>query len=95
MSSICPKCKFLLTCDVLYKDSIIECEDFKDNRNNQKTNADRLRSMSDEQLAIWIAETSNCSDWCILIEQCKTKPDYECCVNVWLKWLKEELEGNE
>lgn len=55
-------------------------------------NADRLRSMSDKQLAVWIAETSNCSDWCILIEQCKTKPDYECCVNVWLNWLRSEKE---
>lgn len=59
------------------------------------TNADRLRAMNDEQLAVWIAETANCSDWCILEEQCKTKPDCSCCVNVWLDWLKEEVEESE
>ena len=56
------------------------------------TNADRIRSMTDEELAVWVAETSNCSDWCILIKQCKTKQDYECCVNIWLNWLRSEKE---
>ncbi len=58
------------------------------------SNADRIRAMTDEKLAVWIAETSNCSDWCILNEQCKTKQDYECCVNVWLNWLKGEAKDD-
>lgn len=57
------------------------------------TNADRIRSMSDEELAVWIAETSNCSDWCILNGQCKTKQEYECCENIWLNWLQKEVKG--
>lgn len=65
----------------------------KYSRPKSKTNADRIRSMSNEELAVWIAETSNCSDWCILNEQCKTKQDYECCINVWFNWLKEKAEG--
>lgn len=48
MSSICPKCKFLLICDALHKDSIIECEDFE---NRQETNADHIRNMTDEEIA--------------------------------------------
>ena len=57
-------------------------------------NADRIRSMTDEELAVWIAETAACSDWCILNKQCETKGDYECCVNVWLDWLKEEVKDD-
>lgn len=58
-----------------------------------ESNADRIRAMTDEELAVWIAETSNCSDWCILNEKCKSKLDNEACPNVWLEWLREESEG--
>lgn len=58
-----------------------------------KTNSDCLRAMTDEELARWIAETSNCSDWCILNELCQTKPDNESCISMWLDWLKEEVKS--
>ena len=48
------------------------------------TNADRIRSLSDEELAEWIADD--------LIE-----PGYntrEQTVKMWLNWLKEEVEGD-
>lgn len=58
----------------------------------RKTRADLIRSMTDEELAVWVAETSNCSDWCIVNDRCKAKGDGECCVNVWLAWLKEDAD---
>lgn len=56
------------------------------------TNADRIRAMTDEELAVWIAETSCCSDWCILRDACDKKQEHECCINVWLDWLREEVK---
>ena len=56
------------------------------------TNADRIRNMSNEELAVWIAETSCCSDWCILKDACDKKQEHECCINVWLDWLNQESE---
>ena len=53
-----------------------------------KTNADRLRSMTDEELARWIATTAddNCPD---------TAHERYCdnrCGECWLDWLKSPVE---
>lgn len=57
-----------------------------------KTNADKIREMSDEELTIFLAETSRCSDWCYLYEKCNAKTDraYSVCLETWYDWLKEE-----
>lgn len=59
-----------------------------------KTNADRIRSMTDEELTIFLAETSRCSDWCNLYEKCKAKTNdsYSICLVTWNEWLKQESE---
>ena len=54
----------------------------------RKTNADRIRSMTDEELAEWIADYTDClckihKDGCS-----KTK---ETCVATWFDWLKQEV----
>lgn len=53
------------------------------------TNADKIRSMSDEELAEWI----NSKDTC---EQCAYTPGGLCmrksCTNGILKWLQSEAE---
>lgn len=53
------------------------------------TNADRIRSMTDEELAEFI-EGAMCPP------QCCVKRVYECqkneCVPCWLAWLKEEVK---
>ena len=41
---------------------IIECSSYKPGR--ILTNADRIRVMSDEDMAIWLAEWSFCADAC-------------------------------
>lgn len=48
MSSICSRCAYLIICEALHKDSIVECEDYK---NNVQTNADRIRAtLTSEEL---------------------------------------------
>ena len=55
------------------------------------TNADRIRSMTDEELAEWINTKSTC-------EQCAYEPENLCikprttCTNGILKWLQSEAE---
>ena len=54
----------------------------------KQTNADNLRAMSDEELAEWLAEYTDC--FCGVYKNgcSKTK---ETCVATWLDWLKQEV----
>lgn len=56
---------------------------------NRKTNADRIRNMSDEELAEWLNSKNIC-------EQCTYEPESLCmkepCTNGILKWLQSEAE---
>ena len=50
------------------------------------TNADRIRSMTDEELAECLG---------VEIDACTGKPFYECsgnCKECWLEWLRKEVE---
>lgn len=53
-----------------------------------KTNADRIRSMTDEELAIWIAGISECPACPKGGKDC----DAWTCDDAWLDWLKQECE---
>ena len=55
------------------------------------TNADRLRSMTDEELAEWIAEYTDCLCGIHKPGCSKTKGT---CVATWLDWLKQEVSTN-
>lgn len=58
------------------------------------TNADRIRAMTDEELAEWInrMEPTTCHDGWDYMIGCGEDKD---CVNCWLDWLKQEVEdGN-
>lgn len=78
MGSICSKCSYLLICDALHKDSTVECEDFK---SNIITNADRIRSMPDEELAKKISGIESFALTC----GGGWPPEK------WLDWLKREV----
>lgn len=54
---------------------------------NPKTNADRIRSMSDEELADWLL-SQGCKAH-ITDEWCKKQRNCRAC---WLEWLREEYE---
>ena len=51
-----------------------------------KNNADRIRSMSDEEMADFLHHAWNNEEWC----SGKCPGIEESCNPCWLKWLKEE-----
>lgn len=72
-----------------YDEAINILSDMVTDNDNKPTNADRIRNMSDEELAEWI----NSKDTC---EQCAYTPGGLCmrkpCTNGILKWLQSEAE---
>ena len=60
------------------------------------TNADRIRSMSDEELAIWLAEWSFCADACpASTNEVEETIGYCCpsnCKEQALTWLRQPAE---
>lgn len=58
----------------------------------KKTNADRLRSMTDEELAEWMANKVDCQYCSVRSEWC-TESEASCRTN-WLDWLKQEVSTN-
>ena len=61
------------------------CHMEKDMYKPKKTNADRIRAMSDEELAMVFGE--DCAD-----REC---PEHrESCRKCWLDWLKQEAQEN-
>ena len=57
----------------------------------KKTNADRIRSMSDEELADWNIELSGCGKLCPALKAGCAYTDQNC-KDAWLEWLKQEIE---
>lgn len=55
------------------------------------TNYDRIRAMTDEELAEWIDGTDSCPLW-------RYRGDYDCAANegncrkCWLDWLEQEVD---
>ena len=61
-------------------------------KNKQMTNADRIRAMSDEELAAMLKDYKDCNKNCIISNG---KHCYQICEeeSVLLKWLKQPAEG--
>ena len=53
-----------------------------------KTNADRIRAMSDEELAKWLSNKTECQYCSVRSEWC-TESEASCRTN-WLDWLRQE-----
>lgn len=75
--------------DALFIVSEVEAEFGKDInvRGNPKTNADRIRSMSDEEFARFLCEQGFCVD-----ERCPRLWDEINCVECIMEWLKSEVK---
>ena len=73
ITELCVNCKQNNSCTMCWKTSNKKCPHFV-----QKTNADRIRAMSDEELAEWMAE---CNAY-------KENAD----ASQWLPWLKQPAE---
>lgn len=61
-----------------------------------KTNADRIRSMTDEELAELISDRIDCCE-CEHMYAGEGKPCHngETCPDYWLDWLKQEVGAND
>lgn len=57
-------------------------------KKSKQTNADRIRAMSDEELAKWFAEKLGCSH-CDRIGLCRGVSE---CEEAYLQWLKSEVK---
>ena len=69
-----------------------ECLDYDKWQTAKRTNADRIRAKTDEELAEWIAEYTDCLCGIHKPGCSKTKGT---CVATWLDWLKQEVDdGN-
>lgn len=56
------------------------------------TNADRIRAMSDEELAIWIETTATVCECCSKLDDCVAPPSCDKCVANITEWLKQPAE---
>lgn len=71
--------------DSLDPDLIRDCQYFR-----TKTNADRIRAMTDEELAVWLDDMI-CDCDCNPVP-CREFCKVEDCHEAWLRWLKKEVE---
>ena len=58
--------------------------------NQSLTNADKIRSMTDEELAEFLFKYSNC-ECCCISKKC-TKIAENSCIDTFLAWLQSEVE---
>ena len=90
ISELCVNCKQNNSCTMCWKTSNKKCPHFV-----QKTNADRIRSMSDEELAAKLS--SRCISDIVCGGNCKAfatldKTSQQQCVEIVLDWLQQPAE---
>lgn len=56
----------------------------------KQSNADRIRSMTDEELAIWLASITDCGECEIYSYKDGCMASDEACACQWLYWLRQE-----
>lgn len=75
---ICKKCAHESYCDMAqfggHEPPITGCSKFKE---KSQTKAERIRAMSDEELAFWL--------------YCRIEEGSRKTINQWLEWLREEI----
>ena len=75
-----------------------DIDEIIDGTERPQTNADRIRAMSDEELAVFLADEIDHGDCCGCKLDCAT---YECdkfedsCHNAYYRWLKQPVEEEE
>ena len=89
-TEICPKCGAIASYDPYFHAFICSKSNCDYLRRIKSTNADRIRVMTDEELAHFISEIADC---CV----CKAEMGKGCsagkkCEDFWLDWVKQEVE---
>ena len=65
-------------------------------KQHPQTNADRIRAMTDEQLAGWFDRLTNGCDLCPIRHDCELGVEsFGRCDDKWLTWLKATVEVDE
>lgn len=98
----CEKCRFVSVCKKRPKmpgAKIAECNTFRErlNKENPTTNADRIRAMSDEELAEWLLEVMKHKVACFgegAFEYTPCRNVEHDCVKCGVEWLKQPV-GDE
>ena len=67
-----------------------KCKQYKP---NYTTNADIIRSMSDEELAAWIASMTTVCECCAEINECESPKCFNKCLHGVEDWLKQPPKG--
>ena len=65
---------------------------FCEYRMKKQTNADRIRAMSDEELAAWIAGMSTICECCAELNECGSPRGFNRCSHGVKDWLKQPAE---
>ena len=77
-----------------YKSPCSECKEFsKYECKNKKTNADIIRSMSDEELSVWIASMTTVCECCAEINECESPKCFNKCLHGVEDWLQQPPKG--
>ena len=79
---------------LIYNDGVLEGCRYCGVRPQVKTNADRIRSMTDEELAEWLVSIIECDDGCPCIKECGEKEEMGVCYPSMLEWLRKEVDNN-
>ena len=77
--TLCDRCKEYARCCLNY-----DGDNCRRSRTVEPTNADRIRAMTDKELAEWIEEISLHTEWTFYLQG-----------GTWLDWLKKETEEVE
>lgn len=76
---------------------LVECANYllplKPILNQPQTNADRIRAMSDDELAAWIAGMTNVCECCAELNECESPRGFNRCSHGVEDWLKQPYEG--
>ena len=83
-------CRFWEALDMAVK----ALEDVTDKNVGKMTNADRIRAMSDKELAELMRSMMDC-DSCGNMFSFKCDGSYEHCLSVFLKWLQQPAEEDD
>ena len=90
---VCKKCNNLVND---WCEKVIDSPDQDMQRDCQyfceKTNADRIRAMSDEELAAWIAGMSTICECCAELNECESPRGFNRCSHGVEDWLKQPAE---
>ena len=86
MKGFCGECDRRYACDI----DPDKCDEWPDPV--PMTNADRIRAMSDEELAEQFVFMSTICEFCVKRKNCEEVPGYKYCMEGILDWLQHPVE---